>query len=256
MNLRLRKGGRRERRTCFAKGALPVKQEADVKNIFEKQQDGQGADAYLAEMIRRYGGLVRHICRNALGDRPEDIDECVSDAFAALWERTSRGGMDPDLRDVKRYLCGIARNKAIDRYRKLAARPLTLPLDDAEADGSAAAGALSEPDIAELIARNDQEALLADAVGSLPSPDREVFILRYYYLERVKAIADKLGMTEKAVENRLYRGKLTLRRKLSGGDASGNAAPGGGRAGNAAPEVSRQGEEQYTKKNYEVIIYG
>jgi RNA polymerase sigma-70 factor (ECF subfamily) len=227
-----------------------------LERIFEKQQGGQDADAYLAEMIRRYGGLVRHICRNALGDRPEDIDECVSDAFAALWERTVRGGVDPDLGDVKRYLCGIARNKAIDRYRKLAARPLTLPLDDAGADGSAAAGALSEPDIAELLARNDQEALLAGAVGSLPSPDREVFILRYYYMERVKAIADKLGMTEKAVENRLYRGKLTLRRKLTGGEAPGNAAPDGGRAGDAAPEVNRQDKEHYNQKNYEVIIYG
>jgi RNA polymerase sigma-70 factor (ECF subfamily) len=190
----------------------------------------QDANTYLAEMIRLYGGLVRHICRNALGDRNEDVDECTSDVFVALWQKACSDCFDMSADEIKPYLCGIARNKAIDRYRKLMAQPSAIPIDGAEAGSAPPDSALSEPDIAEMFAKSDDEALIAEAVGGLPSPDREVFILRYCYLERVKAIAEKLGMTEKAVENKLYRGKLSLRQKLN--------------------------DRGLSKENYEVVIYG
>ncbi|MDR2162550.1 MAG: sigma-70 family RNA polymerase sigma factor [Clostridiales Family XIII bacterium] len=210
-----------------------------VKSMLEERPAGPDANTYLPEMIRLYGGLVRHICRNALGDRPEDIDECVSDVFVALWEKVRSGGYDPDVQGVKQYLCGIARNKAISRYRKVAARPQALPLDGVD-EGAAAHGVLAEPDVAELLARGDDEAMLAEAVASLPPRERDVFILRYCYLERVKAIAAKLGTTEKSVENILYRGKLSLRQKLAGSSLSKEGHPGA----------------NYMKKNCEVIIYG
>jgi RNA polymerase sigma-70 factor (ECF subfamily) len=161
-----------------------------VKYQLEEKFDGLDSDTYLAEMIRLYGGLVRHICRNALGDRPEDTDECVSDTFVALWEKTKNGGYDSNAGSVKQYLCGIARNKAIDRYRRLAARPVALPLEGVEESSASLPGTLSEPDIAELLTQSDDETLIAEAVGGMPSPDREIFILRYCYLERVKAKAN------------------------------------------------------------------
>jgi RNA polymerase sigma-70 factor (ECF subfamily) len=260
--------------------------ENNVRHEHEEKFDGLDAEAYLAEVIRLYGGLVRHICRNALGDRPEDVDECVSDSFVALWEKAKGGGYDPNTGDVKQYLCGIARNKAIDRYRKIIARPATLALSDADEGVMMSSGTLSEPDIAELLAKGDDEALMVEAVGNLPSPDREIFVLRYFYLDRVKAIAEKLDMTEKAVQNRLYRGKLSLRRQLSGdGFGSGSSAqnrqdkdlPCDDR-GESSPTESRLREgrteshpdesrlrevrveshpdKKHSKEDYEVIIYG
>jgi RNA polymerase sigma-70 factor (ECF subfamily) len=211
-----------------------------VKEKQEERFESLDANAYLTQVIRQYGGLVRHICRNALGDRPEDIDECVSDSFVALWLKAKSGGYDPDAGDVKPYLCGIARNKAIDRYRRLAAQPVPLSLEDAESSGISRLGTLSEPDIAELLAQSDDAAFIAEAVGDLPSPSREIFVLRYCYLERVKSIAEKLGMTEKAVQNRLYRGKLTLRQKLAGD----------------APPREDYPNKTHLKEDCEVIIYG
>jgi RNA polymerase sigma factor (sigma-70 family) len=133
---------------------------------------------------------------------------------------------------------------------------ISYDFSDAGADGSAWAGALSEPDIAELLAKQDEEALIADAVDGLLSPDREVFILRYCYLERVKAIAKKLGMTEKAVESRLYRGKLALRQKLSGGDISGAGRPHEEIRQEIRQENRKENKEEIRKEDYEVIIYG
>ena len=48
----------------------------------------------------------------------------------------------------------------------------------------------------------------------LPPPDREIFLLRYWMELRVNRIGEILGLTEKQVENRLYRGRRALRKTL------------------------------------------
>ena len=65
-----------------------------------------------------------------------------------------------------------------------------------------------------LAAEKENARLLRQAVDELPSPDREIFIRRYYLYERVKEIAARLGLPEKTVENRLFRGRRRLRQKL------------------------------------------
>lgn len=50
--------------------------------------------------------------------------------------------------------------------------------------------------------------------------DRALFYRKYYYLQSTAQIAAELGMTERAVEGRLYRLKKRLRTMLGGdGDA-------------------------------------
>ena len=41
----------------------------------------------------------------------------------------------------------------------------------------------------------------------MKSPDREIFIYRYFYQHSIKEIADKLALKAKTVENKLSRGK-------------------------------------------------
>lgn len=55
---------------------------------------------------------------------------------------------------------------------------------------------------------------MQQCVDALPQPDRDIFILRYYFGERVNAIASRLGLEAKAVENRLYQGRLRLKKAL------------------------------------------
>ena len=43
--------------------------------------------------------------------RPQDVEECVADAFIRLWQR---GDYTAQAGTLKAYLCGIARNAAID----------------------------------------------------------------------------------------------------------------------------------------------
>jgi RNA polymerase sigma-70 factor (ECF subfamily) len=166
----------------------------------------------LAAAITRYGGLARHICRNILGDRPEDVDECVSDAFAILW--TNAAGLDPAAGSIKSYICAVSRHKALDRYRRLSGQPTFVPIDDATASGTGRESLSFDPDMAGTVAATEHIHMLTEAVDELPPPDREIIILRYFYYEKVKSIAKRLDLPEKTVENKLYRGKAVLRKKL------------------------------------------
>ena len=61
---------------------------------------------------------------------------------------------------------------------------------------------------------------LHDALARLGQNDRALFYRKYYYLQSTAQIAAELGMTERAVEGRLYRLKKRLRTMLGGdGDA-------------------------------------
>ena len=60
-----------------------------------------------------------------------------------------------------------------------------------------------------------QRELLA-AVHALGEPDHEILLRRYYYQQKPKDIAYALNLTVKQVENRLFRAKLLLRKRLEG----------------------------------------
>ena len=62
--------------------------------------------------------------------------------------------------------------------------------------------------------RSINAEIVQEAVDRLEEPDRTIFIRRYYYLEKVKAIADYLQISEKAVEHRLSRGRERLKHQL------------------------------------------
>ncbi|MDO5011350.1 MAG: sigma factor-like helix-turn-helix DNA-binding protein, partial [Intestinibacter bartlettii] len=56
--------------------------------------------------------------------------------------------------------------------------------------------------------------IIKTTLDNFKEPDRSIFILRYFYFEKVKAIASKLNLSEKKVENILYRSKTTLKEEL------------------------------------------
>lgn len=161
----------------------------------------------LAAVIHRYGGAVRTVCASILeGAGPEEVEEAVSDSFLALWKELER--YDPD-RPLSSWLYGIARRTALGRRRALGRRPFPEELPEELPEEG--------PDLTDLAAERENARLLRRAVEELPQPDREIFIRRYYLYQRVREIADRLGLPEKTVENRLFRGRQRLRRELMKG---------------------------------------
>lgn len=140
---------------------------------------------------------------------PEDVEEVVSDAFLTLWQ--SRDRLDPD-QGVKSWLAAVARNAAIDRLRKAA--PVPLPLDDAEASGGSG--------LEEEVERRMFAAALRQAVEDLEPPDDQLMLRFYYEGEKIKDIAEDLGLSVSAARTRLHRARQKLKHQLiKGGLADG-----------------------------------
>lgn len=166
-----------------------------------RQQPEQG----LAQAIKQYGGLVQAVIRRKLGAaNTQDVEECTSEVFWRFYQNIEK--FKPD-GSVKSYLCGIARHVALDKLRQLGRVDWQqLPSDED------ALGVWVDP--ADEVAAAERQRLVQQCVDALPQPDRDVFILRYYFGERVNTIASRLGLSAKAVENRLYQGRQRLKKAL------------------------------------------
>ncbi len=151
-----------------------------------------------------YGGIVKAVLHQLLGAREQDIEDCMGTVFCKLWQHA--GSLDPERGSLKSWLCRVARNTAVDLLRREGVPLLSLEEDT-----------LGLPDdLVEQAARRVNAGLVQQAVDSMNEPDRTIFIRRYYYMERVRQIAQALGMTDKAVERRLSRGRERLRGELLG----------------------------------------
>lgn len=73
----------------------------------------------------------------------------------------------------------------------------------------------SMQDIEETAVSNAEYQTLYELIDDMKSPDREIFIYRYYDQWTIREIAQRMDLTEKAVENRLVRGRKYLRKQLA-----------------------------------------
>ena len=172
--------------------------------------------------IETFGPSVKWIAKMILGkDNVQDVEECMSETFLRLWR--SAEGFDSGRQGTTlySYTCGIARHVAIDMVRR---RPKSSVSVEAIAlTGNDAAAMFpelrEETDFAEQLADQENRQAVLLAVDQMDPPDREIFLLRYWMELPVKRIAEVLELTEKQVENRLYRGKKALKMQLTKGGA-------------------------------------
>lgn len=67
-----------------------------------------------------------------------------------------------------------------------------------------------------MIIQKERQSAVNYALRQLSPKDRMLFYRKYYYLQSTAQIASELGMTERAVEGKLYRLKKQLRKMLGG----------------------------------------
>ena len=159
----------------------------------------------VAMAVELYGGLVQAIVGRFLPDR-RDREECMADTFAALWRHAGEIGLNKG--SLKSYLAAIARHTAIDRCRQSGRRPAGIPIEEALI-GDITVGA------DETVERQEEARLLNQLLSEMEPIDRNLFIRRYYYGQSVGEAAAALGLGTKAAENRLYRGRQRLRKRLT-----------------------------------------
>lgn len=143
-----------------------------------------------AALLETYTGLLWSVCARRLED-PEDIRECVNDAFSEFCMDYKR--FDGNKGSLKNYLCLIADRKALNRYRDNSRRQKAeTRASEEQADREAAPGAEGE------FTKEELEA----ALEALEPLDSQIVRMRYYEGLSYREIAEKLDLNYEAVKKR------------------------------------------------------
>lgn len=163
-----------------------------------------GDQAAYGALMRRHRDAVFRLARGAIGDPDEALD-ITQESFVAAFAALARyDGSRP----FRVWIARITLNKCRDWGRRRAVRrfffAFAKPIDDAL--DIADAGATPEE-----AARSAQEvARINAAIAALPANLKNVLLLRTIEQMSQAEAAQVLGITEKAVETRLYRARAKL----------------------------------------------
>ncbi|TCT12958.1 RNA polymerase sigma-70 factor (ECF subfamily) [Natranaerovirga pectinivora] len=166
----------------------------------------------LGYLINQYTNLIYSIVSNKVSSigSTEDVKECVSDVITAFYEQINRINLDKG--SIKSYLVIIAKNKAIDYYRKL------IKIATKSTNMSEELFGLKDDktNLEEAIIKQEEKKKLLVAIDSLGEPDREIFIRKYYIGQKTKEIAEILSLRHNTVDKKVSRGLEKLRNLLGG----------------------------------------
>lgn len=174
-------------------------QENTVERLLLEKNE-QGMDA----LLLHYGPLMRYIIAPIL-QNPQDREDCLSEVSMRVWEKI--GQFDGEKGSFHAWLTAITRNTALNHARKASG---------SSAEELSESTPSPEPSPEETLLKKERQEALSAALSRLSYKDRLLFYRKYYYRQSTAQIAAELGMTERAVEGKLYRVKKQLRKSLGG----------------------------------------
>ncbi|RSV14831.1 RNA polymerase sigma factor [Sphingomonas sp. ABOLG] len=167
-----------------------------------------GRQAAFAEIVRRYRQPVFRLARACVGEPDEALD-LVQETFVAAHQALPRYDAQ---RAMKAWLSTIAINKCRDWARKRTVRrflSFALPIGQAET--------IVDDQVAIDDSAADRQELerVTRAISTLPGNLKEPLVLRTIEGLSQAETAEVLGISQKAVETRLYRARARLIEKLN-----------------------------------------
>jgi RNA polymerase sigma-70 factor (ECF subfamily) len=153
-----------------------------------------GSRARLERLYRRYAPWLTARLRRRYGADAEDI---VQDA----WLRLAPIDAGTEIRFPKAFLLTLASNIAMSRERRDRRRRAILE------DATPTRSAVQAPDQIDAL-------LLEEVIGGLPQPLRDVFVLSRMGGLTTVQIGEELGISPKAVEQRMTRALAHCSKRL------------------------------------------
>ena len=153
------------------------------------------------EFYSRHSRGVYAYCLKVLNDR-DDAGDVFQEIFITFYNTVKNGKV---LQKPTHYLMMIARTRCLNfkRDRLSAHKQDTVSFDEeymAHTESTA-----------EIVERNEKQAILDKALQSLPDIYREIFVLHLYNGLKSKDIAEILGLDETSVKNKLFRAREKMK---------------------------------------------
>ena len=163
----------------------------------------------ITETSSKYGHYCFSIARNILNNR-EDAEECVNDTYLNTWK--SIPPHKPEM--LSTFLGKIVRNLSFNKYKsvhsmKRGGYEISLILDELAEIVS------DEESVEDNIIRNELLKAIDDFIKTLSDEKKYIFIRRYWYSDKITAIANQCGRTENSVNVELNRIRKKLRDYLT-----------------------------------------
>ena len=188
--------------------ALPPRVEKTAQDLLAEFKLTGGRECF-EQIVRRYSGMVLHVCEGVTGHR-QDAEDATQSAFLVLAERLRAGDM---LHSPGAWLQQVARREAID-IRRSRSRRRRRERDRAAAelqpDDTASAVDRAIDRDAENVARTVREEL-----DRVPAKYRVPLVLHYFGGLGHAEIARELGIKHATLGVRLFRGRKMLADRLT-----------------------------------------
>lgn len=181
----------------------PLVSDADlVRDLAAARAGSERAQAALAQIVERHGGLVYSVARRTVGDRTmaDDVFQATFLVLVQSARKIQRSG------SLSAWLHGTARNigrRAISQRRTRCPQAVEVEMLPA-----------CEVDPFLELERSHERDVMDEELQQLPEIDRAPLVLFYLEERSQREIAELLGISVPAVESRLKRAKQELRVRL------------------------------------------
>lgn len=172
-----------------------------IKLYFDRNENA------VTETSKKYGRNIRSIAYAVLKNVP-DTEECENDTYHAAWN-----AIPPSKpQRLGAFLCRIARNAAVDRYKHDRAQKRGSEYDAAlsELEGMLSAG--ETPD--SIVEADELASAIVSFLKDLSQTKRAVFIHRYWYCRSIAEIAELSGFSQSKIRSMLMRVRNELKKYL------------------------------------------
>jgi RNA polymerase sigma-70 factor, ECF subfamily len=160
----------------------------------------------LAELYDRHAHLLFTLIVRILRDRAE-AEDALQDVFLRVWQRADT--YNPVFGTPLAWLVRIARNRAIDRLRRVGASPIAEPAAEAGRDIAVPSPAPDEAAVA-----GQQQKAIAGAMSLLQPDERRLIECAFFEGYTQSELAAKFALPLGTVKTRIRRGMQMLREQL------------------------------------------
>lgn len=168
------------------------------------------------ELVRRYRQQIHRVCRGILRS-PEQADEACQDAFVKAWHGLARFKGESSF---KTWMYRIGMNAAHDMRAREATQARVRDEAALEAPVGARSARAEDP-----VAKDQELALLREAVARLPSRQRETLLLKVQKDLKYTEIAEILGCPVGTAKANFHHAVQNLKRMLGAPGLPGTSIP-------------------------------
>jgi RNA polymerase sigma-70 factor (ECF subfamily) len=182
--------------TIFRKEDIQMTEEKLIQKL---QKKNVRAFEYL---VKHYTGYVSTIVFNIIGQSmtTQDVEEVTADTFLAMWNNSERLHEN----SLRGYMGSIARNKAKNKLREL---NLTENIEDFTLECNTS--------LEDFIDDKEVSEMLKEAIDSLDTEERDIFLRYYYYYQKISEISEEMDINIGTIKTKLFRGRTKIKQFLN-----------------------------------------